>query len=80
MECDVADVGRVAALNMLNKETEINSVPFFWTVLLGKTIRYTGIVQHSHTQIHTHTQPYLSGQLCSLLWHYFKMGCTVYLI
>ncbi|CAL8361386.1 unnamed protein product [Merluccius merluccius] len=34
--------GRVAALNMLNKPTEIDSVPFFWTVLLGKSIRYTG--------------------------------------
>ncbi|XP_034461241.1 apoptosis inducing factor mitochondria associated 4 isoform X2 [Hippoglossus hippoglossus] len=34
--------GRVAALNMLKKPTEIKSVPFFWTVLLGKSIRYTG--------------------------------------
>ncbi|KAM6946447.1 apoptosis inducing factor mitochondria associated 4 [Aplochiton taeniatus] len=34
--------GRVAALNMLRKETHINSVPFFWTVLLGKSIRYAG--------------------------------------
>uniref|UniRef100_A0A665T315 Apoptosis-inducing factor 3-like n=1 Tax=Echeneis naucrates TaxID=173247 RepID=A0A665T315_ECHNA len=34
--------GRVAALNMLNKPTKIESVPFFWTVLLGKSIRYTG--------------------------------------
>ncbi|XP_050934425.1 apoptosis-inducing factor 3, partial [Lates calcarifer] len=34
--------GRIAALNMLNKQTELNSVPFYWTVLLGKTIRYAG--------------------------------------
>ncbi|XP_049918551.1 apoptosis inducing factor mitochondria associated 4 [Epinephelus moara] len=34
--------GRVAALNMLNKPTKCDSVPFFWTVLLGKSIRYTG--------------------------------------
>ncbi|XP_039986021.1 apoptosis inducing factor mitochondria associated 4 [Xiphias gladius] len=34
--------GRVAALNMLKKPTQIESVPFFWTVLLGKSIRYTG--------------------------------------
>lgn len=34
--------GRAAALNMLNKPTKIQSVPFFWTVLLGKSIRYTG--------------------------------------
>ncbi|KAL4647621.1 apoptosis-inducing factor 3-like [Arapaima gigas] len=32
--------GRVAALNMLNKPTEMNSVPFYWTVLAGKSIRY----------------------------------------
>lgn len=34
--------GRVAALNMLKKETKFESVPFFWTVLLGKSIRYAG--------------------------------------
>ncbi|XP_030008741.1 apoptosis inducing factor mitochondria associated 4 [Sphaeramia orbicularis] len=34
--------GRVAALNMLKKPTKLESVPFFWTVLLGKSIRYTG--------------------------------------
>ncbi|KAM9728531.1 apoptosis-inducing factor 3-like isoform 2-T2 [Menidia menidia] len=34
--------GRVAALNMLGKTTEMKSVPYYWTVLLGKTIRYTG--------------------------------------
>ncbi|XP_061684153.1 apoptosis inducing factor mitochondria associated 4 [Syngnathoides biaculeatus] len=34
--------GRVAALNMLNIPTKIESVPFFWTALLGKSIRYAG--------------------------------------
>uniref|UniRef100_H3DFC3 Apoptosis inducing factor mitochondria associated 5 n=1 Tax=Tetraodon nigroviridis TaxID=99883 RepID=H3DFC3_TETNG len=34
--------GRIAALNMLEKPTELSSVPFYWTVLLGKTIRYAG--------------------------------------
>ncbi|KAG5844748.1 hypothetical protein ANANG_G00165850 [Anguilla anguilla] len=34
--------GRIAALNMLNRETELSSVPFYWTVLLGNTIRYAG--------------------------------------
>ncbi|XP_036392408.1 apoptosis inducing factor mitochondria associated 4 [Megalops cyprinoides] len=34
--------GRVAALNMLDRHIEVDSVPFFWTVLLGKSIRYTG--------------------------------------
>jgi len=36
--------GRVAALNMLKKPATIESVPFFWTALLGKSIRYTGRV------------------------------------
>ncbi|KAM4742377.1 apoptosis inducing factor mitochondria associated 4 isoform 1-T2 [Anableps anableps] len=34
--------GRVAALNMLNKPTTIDSVPFFWCALAGKSIRCTG--------------------------------------
>ncbi|XP_036381368.1 apoptosis-inducing factor 3-like [Megalops cyprinoides] len=34
--------GRVAALNMLNRKAELNSVPFYWTVLVGNTIRYAG--------------------------------------
>uniref|UniRef100_A0A8B9H1I4 Apoptosis inducing factor mitochondria associated 5 n=1 Tax=Astyanax mexicanus TaxID=7994 RepID=A0A8B9H1I4_ASTMX len=34
--------GRIAALNMLGKEVTLNTVPFYWTVLLGQTIRYAG--------------------------------------
>uniref|UniRef100_A0A1A7WW18 Rieske domain-containing protein n=2 Tax=Iconisemion striatum TaxID=60296 RepID=A0A1A7WW18_9TELE len=34
--------GKVAALNMLKKTTNMESVPFFWTALAGKSIRYTG--------------------------------------
>ncbi|KAM4546215.1 apoptosis-inducing factor 3 [Fundulus diaphanus] len=34
--------GRIAALNMLKKTTELTSVPYYWTVLLGRTIRYAG--------------------------------------
>uniref|UniRef100_A0AAY5KDC2 Rieske domain-containing protein n=1 Tax=Esox lucius TaxID=8010 RepID=A0AAY5KDC2_ESOLU len=34
--------GRIAALNMLEKNTELNSIPYYWTVLLGKNIRYAG--------------------------------------
>uniref|UniRef100_A0A3B4GMM7 Apoptosis-inducing factor 3-like n=1 Tax=Pundamilia nyererei TaxID=303518 RepID=A0A3B4GMM7_9CICH len=37
----MAQAQRIVALNMLNKTTELNSVPFYWTVLVGKTIRYT---------------------------------------
>ncbi|XP_068122105.1 apoptosis-inducing factor 3-like [Hyperolius riggenbachi] len=34
--------GRIAALSMLNQHIPVNSVPFFWTSLLGKNIRYAG--------------------------------------
>ncbi|XP_056612916.1 apoptosis inducing factor mitochondria associated 4 [Triplophysa dalaica] len=34
--------GRIAGLSMLNRQVEINTVPYFWTVLLGKSIRFTG--------------------------------------
>uniref|UniRef100_A0A8C9RAF3 Apoptosis inducing factor mitochondria associated 5 n=1 Tax=Scleropages formosus TaxID=113540 RepID=A0A8C9RAF3_SCLFO len=34
--------GRTAALNMLNKQVELKSIPFYWTVLLGQTFRYVG--------------------------------------
>ncbi|KAJ7397528.1 Apoptosis-inducing factor 3 [Pitangus sulphuratus] len=34
--------GHFAALNMLKKEKELHTVPFFWTTLLGKSIRYAG--------------------------------------
>uniref|UniRef100_A0A3B4CCS6 Apoptosis inducing factor mitochondria associated 5 n=1 Tax=Pygocentrus nattereri TaxID=42514 RepID=A0A3B4CCS6_PYGNA len=34
--------GRIAALNMLGKQVALNTVPFYWTVLLGQTIRYAG--------------------------------------
>ncbi|KAJ8286042.1 hypothetical protein GJAV_G00033900 [Gymnothorax javanicus] len=34
--------GRVAALNMMGMTTEIKTVPYFWTAMFGKTIRYAG--------------------------------------
>lgn len=34
--------GRIAALNMLCREVELNTVPYYWTVLFGRTIRYAG--------------------------------------
>lgn len=34
--------GRVAALNMCDKKTELKSVPYFWTTLFGKSYRYSG--------------------------------------
>jgi apoptosis-inducing factor 3 len=34
--------GRVAALNIVKKETHLKTVPYFWTTLFGKGIRYAG--------------------------------------
>lgn len=34
--------GRIAALNMVAKRTALSAVPFFWTVLFGKSFRYAG--------------------------------------
>ncbi|XP_077168856.1 apoptosis-inducing factor 3-like [Paroedura picta] len=34
--------GRVAALNILQREEKLHTVPFFWTKLGGKVIRYAG--------------------------------------
>lgn len=36
-------LGKVAALNMIGKETKANTVPFFWTVQFGKSLRYAGL-------------------------------------
>ncbi|MGH0162815.1 UNVERIFIED_CONTAM: hypothetical protein FKN15_043938 [Acipenser sinensis] len=42
--------GRIAALNMLKKRVGINSVPFFWTMLMGKSFRYAGYGE-GHTEV-----------------------------
>ncbi|XP_077868544.1 apoptosis-inducing factor 3-like [Saccoglossus kowalevskii] len=34
--------GRTAALNMLDHDIETHSVPYFWTMMLGKSLRFTG--------------------------------------
>lgn len=35
-------MGRVAARNMMQIQTKANTVPFFWTVQFGKSLRYAG--------------------------------------
>ncbi|XP_070591619.1 LOW QUALITY PROTEIN: apoptosis-inducing factor 3-like [Erythrolamprus reginae] len=44
--------GHVAALNMLRRRRPLHTVPFFWTKLQGKTIRYAG-----HARGHSETVP-----------------------
>lgn len=34
--------GKIAALNMLGKTTPVKNVPYFWTMLFGKSLRYAG--------------------------------------
>lgn len=34
--------GSIAAHNIMGKQKEVRSVPFFWTSMFGKTIRYAG--------------------------------------
>ncbi|XP_058814882.1 apoptosis-inducing factor 3-like isoform X2 [Topomyia yanbarensis] len=34
--------GKIAALNMVGKPTELKAVPYFWTMLFGKGFRYSG--------------------------------------
>uniref|UniRef100_A0A1B6EXH2 Rieske domain-containing protein n=2 Tax=Cuerna arida TaxID=1464854 RepID=A0A1B6EXH2_9HEMI len=39
--------GHIAAKNMLGKKTELHTVPFFWTNLLGTAFRYTGYTEQA---------------------------------
>ncbi|XP_053726445.1 apoptosis-inducing factor 3 isoform X1 [Synchiropus splendidus] len=34
--------GRVAALSMMGRPAEVKTVPYFWSAMFGKTIRYAG--------------------------------------
>lgn len=34
--------GRVAALSMMGRAADIKTVPFFWSAMFGKTLRYAG--------------------------------------
>lgn len=34
--------GRVAALGMMGRVTDFKTVPYFWSAMFGKTIRYAG--------------------------------------
>lgn len=43
--------GRVAALNIVKKHTTLKTVPFFWTMLFGKSIRYAGCGRPASTQV-----------------------------
>lgn len=45
--------GRTAAYSIMGKKKEIRSVPFFWTQMYGKSVRYTGYgVGHDDVVLH----------------------------
>lgn len=58
--------GRVAALNMIGKATPLKAVPFFWTVLFGKSFRYCGYGQPDEVII--------DGDLAALKFVAFYIG------
>ncbi|CAH2051876.1 unnamed protein product, partial [Iphiclides podalirius] len=43
--------GQVAGLNIMKKETPLKTVPYFWTMLFGKSIRFAGCGKPASTQI-----------------------------
>lgn len=43
--------GSIAAKNILNKDVPLRTVPYFWTMLFGKSIRYAGCGKSSSFQI-----------------------------
>lgn len=43
--------GHIAAKNMAGNETALKAVPFFWTVLFGKSFRYSGYGTPHETRI-----------------------------
>lgn len=61
--------GKVAALNMLGKDTHLKSIPFFWSMFFGKGLRYAG-----HTD--NVSEPVISGDLDNFKFvaYYFSEG------
>uniref|UniRef100_A0A663E6C1 FAD/NAD(P)-binding domain-containing protein n=1 Tax=Aquila chrysaetos chrysaetos TaxID=223781 RepID=A0A663E6C1_AQUCH len=54
--------GHTAALNMLKKDKELHTVPFFWTTMVGKTIRYAGRRgQRDGNNLHSSAFPFRDG-------------------
>ena len=41
--------GKAAALGILEKNEDIKSVPFFWTMMYSKSIRYTGKILYCNS-------------------------------
>lgn len=63
--------GKIAALNICAKSTELNSVPFFWTTLFGKSYRYAGYGKPDKVKI------YGSLENLELFAYYIKDGKVI---
>lgn len=61
--------GRVAALNLLGIESQLKSIPFFWSMFFGKGLRYAG---HTDNVI----DPLITGDLENFKFvaYYFSKG------
>ena len=71
-------LGRIAALNMLGRDIEIHSVPFFWTVLFGKSLRYAGGCVYQ-VGVSTRWACLLGGCVCQVgmsRWACLSCGCV----
>lgn len=59
--------GHIAGLNMLNKNVPLKAVPYFWTMLFGKSYRYAGhgkyddIIYNGNVEDHKFVAYYLKG-------------------
>jgi len=65
--------GRIAALNMVGKQTEVKTVPFFWTMLFGKGVRFAGMlisiaVNNEMNQARFMTKAQTDHRTCNFLY------------
>ncbi|XP_033207120.1 apoptosis-inducing factor 3 isoform X2 [Belonocnema kinseyi] len=63
--------GKIAALNICRKETVLNSVPFFWTTLFGKSYRYAGYGRPTSMKVHGSLEDF------KFFAYYFKDGKVI---
>ncbi|XP_034936698.1 apoptosis-inducing factor 3 isoform X2 [Chelonus insularis] len=63
--------GKIAALNICGKETPLRAVPYFWTSLFGKSIRYAGFGRPTSIKIHGSVEDY------KFFAYYFKNGKVI---
>lgn len=63
--------GKIAAFNIAGKETALNTVPFFWTTLFGKSYRYAGYGRPESFKVHGSLEEF------KFFAYYFKDGKVI---